>query len=172
MLTWVWYWVTRSRTMFDQVISTYLARSNNKMRYTVKYSNEIYRPNNLMLQTKSQGHWPLGSRKYFKCLIVYGHGGHCKVGLGQLRIIIFENLVEPTFPMLHTMSQTHWPFDFRDDLKNFYLYGRGGYFDHKQMEILIRFGQIYENEMFRATFFVAKPSHRFAYLCLDNAKMY
>ena len=52
---------------------------------------------------------------------MYGHGGNCKVGLGQPRIIICLNIVEPTFPMLHTMSQTRWPFDFRDDLKSAYI---------------------------------------------------
>ena len=49
----------------------------------VRYSNEIHRPNNLMLQTKCQGHCPLGSRKYFKCFTIYVHGDHCKVGLAQ-----------------------------------------------------------------------------------------
>ena len=72
-----------------------------------------------MLQTKSQGHLPLGFIKYFKCFTIYGHGGHCIVGLGQPRIIICESLVEPTFPMLHTMSQAHWPFYFRNDFKGF-----------------------------------------------------
>ena len=43
-------------------------------------------------------------------LTIYWHGGHCKVGLGQPRIIICENLVEPTFPMLYTMSKTHLAF--------------------------------------------------------------
>ena len=27
-------------------------------------------------------------------------------------------------------------------------------------------------KMFRATVILAKPSHRFAYLCLDNVKIY
>ena len=54
---------------------------------------------------------------YNKCFTIYWHGGHCKVGLGQHRIIICDDLVEPTFPMLHAMSQTHWSFDFRDDFK-------------------------------------------------------
>ena len=75
----------------------------------------------LMLQTKSQGHLPLGSRKCFECFIINGHGGHCRVGLGQPRIIICENFVEPTLPMLHTMSQALWPFDFRDDFKGILL---------------------------------------------------
>ena len=83
-----------------------------------------------MLVTKSQGHSPLGSRKYFKCYTIHWHDGHCKVGLGQTRIIICDNLVEPTFPMMHTMSQTHWPVDLRDDLKSFTLYVRGGHLGH------------------------------------------
>ena len=52
---------------------------------------------------------------------MYGHGGHCKVGLCQSRIIICENFVEATFPILHTMSQTLWHFDFRDDFKGILL---------------------------------------------------
>ena len=33
-----------------------------------------------------------------------------KVGQGQARFIICANLVEPTYPMLYTKSQGHWPF--------------------------------------------------------------
>ena len=56
-----------------------------------------------------------------------------------------ENLEEPTFTMLHTgdMPQTHWPLDFRDDFKGFYLtwaWWPSWSSDHKAMEILIRFG--------------------------------
>ena len=66
--------------------------------------------------------------------MIHGHDGHCKVGLGQPRIIICDNLLELTFPMLHTilhtMYQTCGPFDFRDNLKSFYLvwawYGKAG----------------------------------------------
>ena len=94
----------------------------------------VYSPNNLMLQSLKPSHWPLGSRKYFECFIIYGHGDHCKVGIGQPRIIICDNLLEPTFPtlhtMLHTMYKTHGSFDFRDNLKGFYLvwawYGKSG----------------------------------------------
>ena len=106
----------------------------------VKYSNEIYRPNNLKQQTKCQGHWALGSIKYFKRITIYWHGSHCKVGLDQPRIIICEYLVEPTFPMLHTMSQIHWHFDYRDDSTGFYhlrAWLPSWSCDHKQMEILI-----------------------------------
>ena len=106
MLTWVWY--------FDQAYYFNIFCK-------IKYSNDIYRPNNLMLQTKSQGH-----RKILKCFTIYGHGGHCKVGLCQPR-------VEPTFPMLHTMSPTHWLIFFylRDDLKGLYtLDGRGSHLGH------------------------------------------
>ena len=65
------------------------------------------------------------------------------VSLGQPRIIIYENLVEPTFPMLYTMSQTHLSFDIRDDFKGIYLawtWWPSWSCGLKQIEILIRFG--------------------------------
>ena len=37
----------------------------------------------------------------------------CKVGQGQPRIIICANLVGSKSPMLHTMSQGHWPYIFQ-----------------------------------------------------------
>ena len=34
-------------------------------------------PTSPMLYTKSQGHWPFGSRRrYLKDFTIYGHGGH------------------------------------------------------------------------------------------------
>ena len=96
-----------------------------------------------MLQTKSQGHLPLGSREYFKCLNIYGRGGRCKVGTGQPRIIISENLVEPTLIMLHTLSRTHWPFGFRDDFKGILFvweWWPSWSCNHKQIETWIQFG--------------------------------
>ena len=78
----------------------------------IKYSYLYYKPSPKVIDLVSFMY-----QKYSKCLTIYGHGGHCKVGLGQPRIIICENLVEPTFPMLYTMSKTHWYIDFRDDFK-------------------------------------------------------
>ena len=47
-------------------------------------------------------------------------------------------------------------------------------------QIILRFLEINEKHthtyiyiyIFRATFFLAKPIHRFAYLCLNNVRMY
>ena len=44
-----------------------------------------------------------------------------KVGQGQPRFIICANLVGPTSPMLHTKSQSQWPFGSREeDINSFY----------------------------------------------------
>ena len=37
------------------------------------------------------------------------------VGQGQPRLIICANLVAPTSPMLHTKSQSQWPFGSREE---------------------------------------------------------
>ena len=44
-----------------------------------------------------------------------GHVPCHKVGQGQPRIIICENLVGPKLPMQHTKSQSHWPFGSREE---------------------------------------------------------
>ena len=48
---------------------------------------------------------------------------------------------------------------------------------NKKVDIILegsdlRFLGIYEKKMFKSTFFLAKPSHGFACMCLDNVKMY
>ena len=48
-----------SLTMFDQVMVNLGLLFLHICK--VIYSNEIYRPNSLMIQTKSKGHLPLGS---------------------------------------------------------------------------------------------------------------
>ena len=51
--------------------------------------------------------------------------------VGQPRLIICANLVEPTSPMLHTKSQGHWPFDSREDiLRGFTIYEHCGHLGH------------------------------------------
>ena len=44
------------------------------------------------LHTKTQGHWPFGSREeYFKGFTIYGHGGHfCQVTLSKCLIYVLS----------------------------------------------------------------------------------
>ena len=48
-----------------------------------------------------------------------------KIEQGQLRIIIWANLVVLEHPMMHTKFQVHWPFGSREEdfLKYFTIYG-------------------------------------------------
>ena len=65
-----------------------------------------------------------------------------KVGQGQPRFIICTNLVGPTFPMLHTKSEGHWPPGSRgeDFQRVFTIYGRGGHLGIVTSTIGINFG--------------------------------
>ena len=92
----------------------------------VKYSNEIYRPNNLMLQTKYQGHWSVGSRNILSVYHIWACG-HCQVSLGQPRIIICENHIPTAAYHVPNLITS----DFRDDFKGYtLLYGQGGHLGH------------------------------------------
>ena len=55
----------------------------------------------------------------------------CKIGQGQLRVIIWTNYDGPESPMLHTKPEDHWPFGSREDfLRVFTIYERGGHLGH------------------------------------------
>ena len=60
-----------------------------------------------------------------------------KVGQGQPRFIICANLVGPTSTMLHTKSQSQWPFG---EEEVFTIFGRGGHLSHVTITICINFG--------------------------------
>ena len=65
-----------------------------------------------------------------------------KVGQGQPRFIICANLVGPTSPILHTKSQSQWPFGSREEeiQRVFTIYGHGGHVSHVTITICISFG--------------------------------
>ena len=66
------------------------------------------------------------------------------VGQGQLRIIIWTNLVGPTSPMLHTKSQGHRPScSGEEDFERvFTIYGRGGHLGHVTKIFCIHFSYL------------------------------
>ena len=57
-------------------------------------------------------------------------------------ILISANLVGPSYPMLHTKSQGHWPSGSveEDFLRVFNIYWRGGHLGHGTRSIYINFG--------------------------------
>ena len=63
-----------------------------------------------MLHTKSQGHWPFGSREddIYRVLTIYGHGGH----LGHVTSTIGKNFGQPVIRNLHMKFEFKWPSGF------------------------------------------------------------
>ena len=59
-----------------------------------------------MLHTKSQGHWPFGSRE--EDLIIYGRGGH----LGHVTSTTGINFGQPIIRSLHMKFEFKWPSGF------------------------------------------------------------
>ena len=63
-----------------------------------------------MQHTKSQGHWPFGSREddIFRVLTIYGHGGH----LGHVTSTIGINFGQTIIRSLHMKFEFKWPSGF------------------------------------------------------------
>ena len=64
----------------------------------------------LMLHAKFQHHRPPGSKKIFKILVIYSHGGH----LGHVIMTIYANFHSLFLRMLHIKFGFDWPSGFRD----------------------------------------------------------
>ena len=67
-----------------------------------------------MLHTKSQGHWPFGSREedIQRVLTIYGLGGHLGGHLGHVTSIIGINFGQPIIRRLHMKFEFKWPSGF------------------------------------------------------------
>ena len=63
-----------------------------------------------MLHTKSQGHWPFGSKEEdnSRGFTIYGHGGH----LGHVTSTTGTNFGLPIIRSLHMKFQFNWPIGF------------------------------------------------------------
>ena len=63
-----------------------------------------------MLHTKSQGHWPFGSKEedIKRVLTIYGRGGH----LGHVISTIGINFGQPIIRLLHMKFEFKWPCGF------------------------------------------------------------
>ena len=63
-----------------------------------------------MLYTKSQGHWPFGSREedIYRVFTIYGHGGH----LGHVTSTFGINFGLPIIRSLHMKFVLNWPSGF------------------------------------------------------------
>ena len=63
-----------------------------------------------MLHTKSQSHWPFGSREedILRVLTIYEHGGH----LGHVTSTIGINFGQPFIRSLHMKFEFKWPSGF------------------------------------------------------------